>query len=150
MASVIPPQKCFNRVATSFFRELAKIFPTDAKLQFLSSELLRMSSDKTKDRIPGIKFFHNMNSVALDNITVGEMIMTKDDRLFSEDSKVTIPQLEILNFKQKWKVLCDENKCVVWGYLERMAKLSAQVFVTNTVTEQDVALVMSAACTLKK
>lgn len=145
-------RKTFNSVAGAFFREMGKVFANDAKMTFLSEELHRLSKTKDKDHVPAMQFFKAMNtSTGLISVTdigaiavVGELVLTHDERLFAPECNVVIPQLDAIDFKTKWAQLSQENRQFVWGYLERMAQLSAKVAASMVINESDVMGLMSA------
>jgi hypothetical protein len=145
-------KKTFNVVGAALFREIGKIFPNDPKLLFLSQELARFSKNKQKDHVPAMQFFKAMNlptglvssedpsSIAV----VGECVLTHDPRLFSEECPVSIPQLDSVDFKKKWAMLSALNREFVWGYLERMATLSAKIATAISIDAGDIMGLMQA------
>lgn len=138
-------KKTFNAVAAAFFKEIGKIFPSDPKMLFLSQELQRLSKKPHKDHIPAMQFFKAMNvPTGLPSLTdgsaavVGELVLTHDERLFAPNCNATIPQLDAVDFKNKWAMLSTANRQFVWGYLERMAALSAKVATALTIDAGDI------------
>lgn len=146
-------KKTFNRVSAALFNQLRKIFPADPKLQFLHEELNRMASSAKTEHVPAMQFFSAMNiptgvpSIAgQGNVAVvGELILNSDDRLFSDDCSADIPQLNAVDFKAKWGLLNDTNRTCVWGYLQRMAELSAKVAAVIAINPSDIIKLVDAA-----
>lgn len=136
-------KKTFNVVAKALIEQLLTLFEGEQTLIFFMSELDRFASDKKQDHVPSANFFTTMNietkippsqesgessgRVLGDKIVVGELVIRKDDRLFGPDTGVSIPALEALGLKEKWPRLSATNREMVWDYLIRMAKCSAQV-----------------------
>ena len=138
-------KKTFNCVAIAFFKQLGKIFASDPKLVFLKDELDRLSKDKKMNHVPAMQYFQAMNiftgvhSATTDgDAVVGELILNRDARLFSNECKATINQLEAVDFKYKWHQLTDKNKIYVWEYLARLAQLSAKVAAGMAIDMGDV------------
>ena len=139
-------KKSFNAVAKGLFRELGKLFPGDVAITFLSEELDKFSKNKADAHVPAIKFFKSLGqpsgvqSLAADGeiAPVGELIINKDERLFTEES-ATVSGLDAINFKVKWAQLSAENKVLVWGYLDRMASCSAKVATLEALKSEDLA-----------
>lgn len=137
-------KKTFNAVAAGLFREISKLFPSDAKVLFLMKELETFSASKEDAHIPAMKFFRALNAASgipslavADQIApVGELIINKDTCLFT-DAKASIPELDIVDFKGKWATLSAENRSTVWNYLERMATLSAKVATLESLKPED-------------
>ncbi|MDR3542365.1 MAG: hypothetical protein P4L69_15600 [Desulfosporosinus sp.] len=130
----IEPYKIFNSNARAFMRQLDIIFPHETNLVFIKKELEQYSAKECKKPdVPALRFYKSMsiktgikgpNGVEL---LLGDMILNHDERLFAEDSTVTIPELSAIDLKAKWKVLDDENRETIWAYLEKMAKVSCKV-----------------------
>jgi len=135
-------KRTFNAVAGALFAQMSKIFPGDAKLVFLEQETAKLAQEKGMDHVPAMNFFKAMNQpTGLKSIAtpeggeavVGELVVTSDARLFAPDCKAQVPQLDALDFKGKWGHLSAENRKFVWGYLQRMAQLSARVAALETM-----------------
>ena len=69
-----------------------------------------------------------------EKIVVGELVLRQDPVIFTDEVGVVIPELEALNMKDKWPKLSETNKVLVWDYLSRMAKTSAQVVIGMQAT----------------
>lgn len=150
-------KKTFNSVGAAFFREIGKIFPNDPKLMFLAEELKRFSTMKDKDHVPAMQFFKAMNVAtglrsvhAPEVAVVGELVLNHDDRLFSAECTAVIPQLDAVDFKTKWGKLSQANRQFVWGYLDRMAQLSAKVAAFIAIGQGDVQDMLAAVGDLAK
>jgi len=146
-------KKTFNRVSAALFSQLRKIFPADPKLQFLNEELNRMAGSQKTEHVPAMQFFDAMNtSTGLPSVigsgeiaVIGELVLNRDERLFSDDCTADIPQLNAINFKAKWASLSGANRVYVWGYLQRMAELSAKVAASAAINPYDIAKLVDAA-----
>ena len=143
----VNPIHLFNTLAKCFFAQLALIFPHDATLEQLRKELERFAKNPKESHVPGVKFCLSMNNMTgisvrfegkMVECSVGDMILMKDKRLFSDECKAEIPELDALSFKPKWATLNPEEQEVVWGYLTRMSEASANVYLSTVITKQSV------------
>ena len=136
-AEVRRAKKTFNIVATSLIDSLIAIFGQETKLVFLKEEMERMSKDPKDMHVPAANFFKTMNIVTAIRsetdpdrvIVVGELIARTDERLFTPETKVSIPALEQLDIPAKWPKLNAKNKVKMWELLVRLAALSSQVVI---------------------
>jgi hypothetical protein len=152
-------KRTFNAVACALFGQLSKIFPGDPKLLFLEQETASLARDRTMDHVPAMSFFKAMNqSTGLPSLAnpmsgdavVGELVVTGDGRLFAPDCKAEVPQLDALDLKGKWVHLSAENRKFVWGYLQRMAQLSARVATLETMDSMGPAAMQELTAALTK
>ena len=130
----IEPYKIFNSSAKALMRQIDIIFPHETNLVFIQKEIAQYSAKGCKaPHVPAMKFYKSMG-VPTGILTpdgamcvLGDMILNHDERMFADECSVKIPELEAIDLKAKWRVLSDENREVIWQYLEKMAKLSAKV-----------------------
>jgi len=125
-------KKTFNIISAALIDQLLVLFPQEPKLIFFKEEIQRLGKDPKEAHVPAANFFETMNIetklMSEDGpIVVGELIVRKDERLFGNDTGVTIAALETLGIKDKWPKLSATNKEMVWDYLIRMSKACAQV-----------------------
>lgn len=137
------PVKTFNATARVFFREIRKIFSKDATMDFLAGQLDKYAKNQVASHVPALQFYKAMNTKTgipseTGEAVVGEMVLNHDARLFSKDCTASIPQLDAIDFRNKWGLLTQENREFVWGYLERMAKLSAEAAATKAMGQEDI------------
>lgn len=139
-------KKTFNVVAKVFIEQLLKTSSDGdggSTLTFFLSELEYQSTKKDMDHVPATKFFTTMNTMTeIDNkdgsgkACVGELIMGKDDRLFTPQVGVEIDSLKAMNLTERWPKMSQANKDLTWDYLIRLAKASAQFVVATKVTKE--------------
>lgn len=125
--------KMFNTLTTTLLEQMLKIFPADGKLVFMKQELVKNKKDPQTSDVPCKKFVELMctdsgltNEAGLP-IVVGELIVNRDSRIFSPE--VNVPALDFMGIKDKWSHLNEQNKKMVWGYMEHMSKSSAKACV---------------------
>jgi len=130
----IDAHKLFNSNAKALMRQIDIIFPHETNLVFIQKELAQYCSKDCKaPHVPAMKFYKSMSiptGIAGPNgaiLVLGDMILNHDTRMFDDNCNMKIPELEAIDLKAKWKLLSDENREVIWQYLEKMAKLSAKV-----------------------
>ena len=140
-AEIRRAKKTFNVIAVSLIDQILAMFPGEQTLIFFKSEMERLSKDKKKDHVPAANFFSTMNTetnippdtsckrdtIMGEKVVVGELVIRKDERLFGSETGVSIPAIDALGLKDKWPKLSAANHDMVWDYLIRMAKCSAQV-----------------------
>lgn len=146
----INPAKIFNSTARMFFKEIGKIFPNDPTMKFLETELKSFGADKKTVFVPAMKFYKTMgtptgikNDSGVEHV-VGDCILSRDPRLFSEECTASIPELDSIGFKVKWQKLTPTNREFVWDYLTRMADLCAKATLSTAVSENDVSAMYEA------
>lgn len=131
-------KKTFNVITSALMDQLLVLFTNDATLKVLKVELAKFAADLGSNHVPAVKYFTTMNLATKikskiddkdDAIVVGELIVRKDPVIFTKDVGVVIPELEALGMQDKWPKLNTANQEMVWDYLIRMAKTSAQVVI---------------------
>jgi hypothetical protein len=134
----------FNTVSLVLFSSLSEHFPDDAALRTLKQELARYSSPLCKDIVtPGINFFSMTYQTKFDSRPISDLILAHEESLFAPDSKVHIPQLDLIKFKEKWAALTYPEKDSVWRYLQILTPLSAAVMYLHTVTDEELSALLN-------
>jgi hypothetical protein len=135
-------KKTFNVITNALIDQLLCLFADNGTLRFLKEELQRFASDPRSNHVPAVKYFKTMNLATKvepkavrgplpeeSTIVVGELIIRNDPVIFTDAVGVKIPELEALGMQEKWPLLSKTNQDIVWDYLVRMAKTSAQVVI---------------------
>lgn len=141
----------FNAVATRLLGDMARIYPTDATVRFLASEMAKISADKSKVRLGALLFFREIRKpVTRDDgseCQYIDLLVSHSPKAF--DSPIPVAILQAAGFSSKWKDMDAEFKEAIWEYVDRLVHLSAQaVFSSSQATEEMNALsraVVSAA-----
>lgn len=140
-------KKTFNVISCALIEQLLGLFKDNGTLKFIKEELTRFSKDPKNNHVPAIKYFKTMNMVTkikpkvdrvdsdLNTIVVGELVVRKDPVIFTDAVGIVIPELEALGMSDKWPRLSSANQEMVWDYLIRMAKTSAQVVIGMQMTD---------------
>lgn len=130
----VEPHKLFTASAKALMRQIDITFPNEIVTKTIQDALNEFSAKACKTpHVPAMKFFSSMNiPTGIPDgkggiVPLRDMILNHDSRMFSDECNMKIPELEAIDLKAKWKVLSDENREVMWQYLERMARLAFQV-----------------------
>lgn len=134
-------KKAFHVIAKTFIGQLIGLIGENLTLSTFANELELQAKNKELDHVAPTKFFQTMNTVTEfdseaepgEKACIGEMVLRCDERLFS--GKVSVPVLDSLQLVQIWPKLSGENKVLVWDYLKRLAKHSAQFVVAVTAAK---------------
>lgn len=130
-------KKTFNVLSCALITQLQRLFTDGGPvLNFLKGEIETYSKSKLEDHVPGAKFFATMNTQTTiergtEFVSVGELVLTKDERLFNGQCGVEIPELQALGIVRNWPTISTENRNIIWDYLIRMAKTSARIVITG-------------------
>ena len=162
-------KKTFNVITCALIEQLLCLFKDNGTLRFLKDELERFAKDPKNNHVPAVKYFKTMNLATTvapkvdrdaGSIVVGELVIRKDPVIFTDAVGVVIPELEALGIilwgplpfshtlkplpgmKEKWPRLNKTNQEMVWDYLIRMAKTSAQVVIGMQMTDGRLPAVM--------
>ena len=137
-------KKTFNVITVALIDQLLALFKDDGTLKFIKNEIEQTSKDPKNNHVGAVRFFRAMNLATAvkstiergddEKIVVGELVLRQDPVIFTDEVGVVIPDLEALNMKDKWPKLSETNKVLVWDYLSRMAKTSAQVVIGMQAT----------------
>ena len=104
----------FHQELKAFFKNLIKVFPEDRELKFLSSSLnVALMDDPENKVIAG--FYRTMSPFE-------GYIDTRNPLFFYEYSSTEVPLLNKLSYY--WESLNEENRKVVWDYLQVLFLLS--------------------------
>ncbi len=148
--------KAFNAVAGRLLGELRKLYPEDVVIRFLTKELDTIVAQKDKIRVPAINFFKEIRKDAVDSTgqkcNYIDLLMSHDDSAFRDP--VPIAMLQSIGIAEKAKNMGEDTKNVLWEYMDRLVRLSAQaVFSSAEPTDEMNELgraVISAAMSGKK
>lgn len=133
----------FNTVSLTLFSSLSEHFPEDAALRTLKQELAGYSSPLCKDTVtPAINFFSMTYQTKFDCRPISDLILAQEESLFAQDSKVHIPQLDLIKFKEKWAALSQPEKDSVWQYMKILTPLSAAVMYLHTTTDEELSAML--------
>ncbi len=134
-------KRTFNAISIALVDQLLRLFEDNGTLKFIKGELQLFAKDPKRNHVPAVRYFKTMNlptalkrdhdaGVGDDSvIVVGELVVRKDPVLFTDAVGVKISELENLGMIEKWPMLSKTNQEMVWDYLLRMAKTSAQVVI---------------------
>jgi len=127
-------KRTFNAVASTLVSQMLTLFPGDPTFTQIKDALQVLMSDRATDSKAMDKWFQTMNTNTGNGMVIGEFVMRRDESLFTLEVVDGI----ISGMSTKWPRLSQENKEMVWQYLERMAKLSAQGTIAKAVKPEDV------------
>lgn len=140
----------FNGVSLALFCSLSEHFPEDAALRTLKQELERYTTPLCNDIVtPGINFFSMTYQTKIDIRPISELILAQEESLFAPESKVHIPQLDLIKFKEKWAMLSYPEKDSIWRYLRVLTPLSAVIMYLHTTTEKELLTLLNKSSTPK-
>ena len=97
----------FNQTIGEFFNDLMEMFPDETCIKI--NYTLFQSLCKTNAKKPCSDFI-------LNSLPHLEQIALRDDTLFTSNNK--LPFLSKINFEKLWLLLSDNNKTIIWKYIQ--------------------------------
>lgn len=135
----------FNKISCVLIEQLTLTLGNDSTLSLFRDKVLEMDKNPHKWHVPGRNFYNEMiESISSETVelpsnvtdnSIGGFIARKDEVLFSDKCKDCVKILSKMKLPEKWKHLSGDNRKIVWGYLNRLCTLSAQVTSALVIVE---------------
>lgn len=120
--------KAFNAVARRLLEDLKRIYPTDATIRLLSTEMDKITNDKSKMKIGALNFFKEIRKPATrsdgTDCQYVDLLAEHSDDAYREPIPVLI--LQGIGLATKWKAMEPAMRNALWEYVDRLIRLSAQ------------------------
>lgn len=118
--------KAFNAISNVLLKTLSTKYPGDFLITFFQKELDKLTSDKTKLKVPALNFFKEIRSItkfqdeAGNYLQYADLLANKDPRAMEEP--IPIPILNATGIAKKFEAMPQADQDMVWDYLQRMVK----------------------------
>lgn len=131
--------KAFNAVAHRLLGDLARIYPQDATVRLLSTELGKICADKARAKTAALAFFREVRKPAKKadggDCQYVDLLANHSEEAFREPIPVTV--LHMAGISDKWSTMPEEMRDAIWEYVDRLIRLSAQaVFSSSGAVEE--------------
>ena len=132
--------KAFNSVATTFLKELCRLYPTDSTIRLLMKEMEKVSEDRSKISVPATLFFKELRKPAkrfMDNSTCTYADLLAEHAVEAFKDPIPVMILQGIGLSTKWAEMSPDMRVAIWAYVDRLLHLSAQaVFSNNAASSQ--------------
>lgn len=134
--------RAFNAVAAKLLVELTRMYPSDAVLRFLHTQLGEVTADRAKIHVPALNFFKEIRTPAwrspgspkgpATQCEYADLLLERDPAAFVDP--IPVRMLSTCNVSAKYAAMTPEQRDAFWAYIGRLTQLASLAVLNASAT----------------